>query len=159
MLPAKSREYLLTGLSASPIVASKLLSSATNVDYDFRPFSDRFTLREVVSHLADWEDIFFERIVRMVTEDNPTLPDIDEGQAAIDNDYAHMDPLVQLERYHTGRNRLVDYLRTVPDDMWQKPGLRPELGTISVEILAVMILGHDGYHTKQIAEWLDTMGS
>ena len=38
---------------------------------------------------------------------------------------------------------------------WQRMGMREEVGPLSMEGLATYILGHDGYHTKQIAKWLD----
>jgi hypothetical protein len=30
----------------------------------------------------------------------------------------------------------------------------PLIGEIHLESLAAMVLGHDGYHTQQVAEWL-----
>lgn len=155
MLLPKIREYMLHGLSATPIVMSQLISTAQSVDYDFRPYPDRFTLREVLGHLADWEDIFFTRISRMVKEENPVLPNMDEGQIAIDHDYSHMDPEEQLARFQSGRARLTTYLKYLSEDEWIRPGLRPELGSMTVESMCVMIVGHDGYHTKQCVEWLE----
>ena len=90
MLPAPVRKYLLISLASSPEVLEALTEglSANDPQWDVRPYSDRFTLREVVAHLADWEPIHLERIQRILAEDEPTLPDIDEEQIAIEHDYA-----------------------------------------------------------------------
>ncbi|MEP6755552.1 MAG: DinB family protein [Chthonomonadales bacterium] len=157
MLIPQVRTYLQHGLKATPIVISSMIANADKINYDLRPYADRFTLREMLCHLADWEDIFFTRVSRMVDEDNPTLPNIDEGQVAIDNDYAHSDAAVQLARFVTGRERFANYLSELPDAAWSRPGLRPELGPMTVDSMCVMIVGHDGYHTRQVAEWLELM--
>jgi hypothetical protein len=35
-----------------------------------------------------------------------------------------------------------------------RPCTHDEWGPSNIEAMAVLVLGHDGYHTKQIAEWL-----
>ena len=69
MMPAAVRKYLLSALAGTPVVADRLLLDvhADDPRWDFRPEPDRFTLREVVAHLADWEPIHLERLTRNVT--------------------------------------------------------------------------------------------
>jgi uncharacterized damage-inducible protein DinB len=154
MLPDKARSYLLHGLSATPLVIDRLLKDATEAEFDRRPDPDRFTIREAMAHLADWEGVWMERISKMATEENPHLQGYDEGQWAIDNDYAHLDVHEQQARFREGRARLLAYLRDLPSDQWQRSGLHTEVGPVTIASLAVLVLGHDGYHTKQISEWL-----
>ena len=155
MLPEKARFYLMMGLESAPVVIERMLRTADSVDWDRRPDPERFSLREVLSHLADWEPIWLERIRRMAEEDNPTLPGYDEGQLAIDHDYAHADPWEQFARFTTGRSNLVNYLRNLPAESWSRPGFHLEWSELNISFMAVLILGHDGYHTKQVAEWAD----
>ena len=70
MLPEKARFYLMKGLESAPVVIKRMLRTADSVDWDRRPDPERFSLREVLSHLADWEPIWLERIRRMAEEDN-----------------------------------------------------------------------------------------
>ena len=154
MLPDKARYYLMKGLEAAPLVIEKMLTDSADVDYDRRPDPERFTLREVLAHLADWEPIWFERIQRMAEEDEPHLLGYDEGQLAMDNDYAHSDPRRQLMRFREGRTALLGYLRNLPAESWSRRGVHSEWSELNIAAMAVLILGHDGYHTKQVAEWL-----
>lgn len=154
MLPDKARYYLLHGLESAPVVVERMLADSVNVDYDRRPDPERFTLREVLAHLADWEPIWLERVRRMAEEDEPRLPGYDEGLLAIDHDYAHADPNEQLARFKSGRVALVDYLRNLPVESWARRGIHSEWSELTIFHMAVLILGHDGYHTKQVAEWL-----
>jgi uncharacterized damage-inducible protein DinB len=154
MLPDKARYYLLHGLSAAPEVIDRLLLNATEADFDRRPDRERFTIREVLGHLADWEGVWMERISKMATEENPPLQGYDEGQWAIDHDYAHTDVREQQTRFREGRVRLVAYLRGLSPEQWERTGLHSEVGPVTISSLSVLVLGHDGYHTKQISEWL-----
>ena len=154
MLPEKARFYLLQGLDAAPVAIERILETTESIDWDRRPDAERFTLREVVCHLADWEPIWLERIRRMAEEDTPSLPGYDEGQMAIDRDYAHADPHEQLRRFRRGRAELVNYLRNLPAESWLRRANHSEWHNLSIEHLATLILGHDGYHSRQVAEWV-----
>src|SRR5205807_3137623 len=109
MMPPAVHKYLIVSLGGTPEVAERLLKEVPADDprWDFRPDPARFTLREVVAHLADWEPIHLERIRRMLEEENPVLPDVDEEKTAVDNDYAHSDPHGSLEWIRGGRQKIV----------------------------------------------------
>ena len=156
MLPPLVLKYFLTALSGTPDVLESLLQKipVESATWDFRPDPERFTLREVMAHLADWNPIFLGRLERTLAEEDPLLPDIDEGQIAIENDYAHSNPHDSLGRFREGRAELMAFLRTLEGSDWERTAQRPPLGNLTMEQLAIMILSHDGYHTQQVAQWL-----
>lgn len=156
-IPVRAKFYLLNGLTGTPDVLDGLLKdkSSDNPIWDNRPDPERFTLREVIAHLADWEPIWLERILRILKEDEPSLPGYDEGQYAIDRDYAHSDPQENLRRFRNGRQELIAILSNVKEDEWDRVGLHAEIGKTSAFGFAVLIAGHDGYHTRQVAQWLE----
>lgn len=161
MLPPAIQRYLLITLEQNPSVISKLLSSAPSHGqvWDNRPYSDRFTLREIIAHLADWDPIFLNRLYRIVNEAYPELPNIDEGQMVIDHDYATQDPHHNIDRFVEGRERLVKYVRTLPVDAWDRRAKSGFVGDLSLADLLELIVVHDGYHAGQIVEWLQTVAS
>lgn len=156
MLPAKSRYYMMHGLRGAPAVIERLLKDAVEADFDRRPDPERFTVREVMGHLADWEGVWLERAKQIANEDNPHLQGYDEGQWAIDHDYARMDTAEQIARFRAGREALVSFLSALKPNDWERACTHDEWGTSSIESMAVLVLGHDGYHTSQIAEWLES---
>jgi len=158
MLVERARRYLATALAGTPAVVARLLRGAGPDDYDRRPDPERFTLREVIAHLADWEGVWWERLEAVRTRHRPVLPGYDEGQWAIDHDYAHADVERQLACFAERRRRLVALLESLGPQDWERVGLHTEVGEITLEGLAVLVLGHDGYHTRQIAEWLQPAG-
>ena len=145
--------YVKNGLSATPIVLTSLNESTTPAELDNRPDPDRFTLREAMAHLADWEPIWKERIGRIRDESFPTLPDRDEEQMAIDNDYAHHDFDADLARFVSDRRELAATLATVTDEEWLRTAYREHVGEVTLFDSIVLILAHDAYHLRQFAEF------
>lgn len=150
MLPDRIHLYLLLDLECAPAVLARLLADVTDpAAWDRRPDPDRFTLREMVAHLADWDGVFLGRMTQTRDEENATLRGLDEGQVAIDHDYAHADPQECLMRYEAGREKIVAFLRALSPEQWGRVGTHTEVGPISLETQAVLIAVHDGYHRQQ----------
>ena len=159
MQPAYVKKYFLTALNATPEVLEAFLKALPSDDprWDTRPDPERFTLREIVAHLAEWDPIFMERMERTVKEELPLLADIDEAQIALDHDYAQLDPHTSLARFRTGRAALVIFLGGLMDAEWSRIGVKEVHGPVTLERQAVLILAHDGYHMEQVVQWLDQM--
>ncbi len=153
MYPGRTRHYLMQGLAATPIIFESLLTGISEAELDNRPDPERFTLREVVAHMADWEGIWLERMVAMRDLDNPALPSYDEGQWAIDHDYAHADMTQELAKFRSAREKTVAFLETLSGEQWERPGVHSEMRSITIGALAALVLGHDGYHQRQIVEF------
>ena len=156
MLPPKLHRYLLIDLESAPNVLAKLLEEAAGAAWDKRPDPERFTLREVAAHLADWDQVFLGRLRQTRDTDSAILQGLDEGQVARDNDYAHSDPIESLARYRTNRDEIVGFLRALPPEEWARSANHTELGPITLEAQAALIAFHDGYHRQQALEWLGT---
>lgn len=153
MIPERIRKYTLEALTATPIVLGKLLTGITDAEADHRPDPERFTIREALAHMADWEPIWYERLSRIIEGENPTLPGYDEGQFAIDRDYAHSDVREQLAKFAEGRAKIRAYVASVPADAWDRTGVHGEIGPMTFHDLITLLLAHDGYHLKQFAEF------
>ena len=155
MLNERTRHYLLLDLQSAPDVLARLLADTSDPTvYDRRPDPDRFTLREMVAHLADWEAVFLKRLTQTRDEESATLQGLDEGQVAIDHDYAHADLSECLARYKAGRPKIIALLRGLSPEQWDRVGRHTEIGPISLEEQIVLMAAHDGYHRQQALEWL-----
>jgi uncharacterized damage-inducible protein DinB len=155
-LPAPARDYLLKALEGNPVVFARLVGAYGEDDslWDRRPDPERFTLREILAHLADWEPIWLERVQRIAQGNHPFLPSVDEGLLAVRNDYPKSSPTKNLRRQRDGRMELVAYLSTLPDDAWDLTGDREFVGILTLQQQAYYVLAHDAYHMRQVAEWL-----
>ena len=156
MLPKHARDYLVTGMEAAPWVLRAILAGIAPDDprWDARRDPERFTLREITAHLADWEMIFLDRLKRTRSENQPILQGLDEGKLVIDGDYAHADPAACLQRYAEGRARMLAFARSLGAEEWARSGTHTDLGMVTIEAQLVHISGHDGYHLLQAMQWL-----
>ncbi len=154
MLSPGARIYILNGLEMTPIVATTLLRgfSLDAPIWDIRLAPERFTLRESLAHLADWDGVWTDRVRSILDLEDPVFPDIDEGQIAIDRHYESSDPKESLRRFQADRAKLVALLRAQPEDAWARKGTRGGFTPMTLEEFLGLILGHDSYHLRQIAE-------
>lgn len=148
-----AQHYLFTALEASPDLFDALLEGLTAEEADRRPDPKRFTIREIMAHLADWEPIYQERMRRICEEDCPLLEGYDEGLLATEHNYASTEPLEQARLFRERRRKMVEYLRARPAADWQRTGNRPEIGLITLEALALLVPLHDLYHLRQISAY------
>lgn len=155
-VPQGMLDYLVNGIASTPVVFEALLGDWTEDDprWDARPDPDRFTLREMIAHVADWDDVFDRRFERIVLEDSPFLESIDEGTLCTERAYGSQSPVANLARHQAGRARLVRRLRDLPIEAWVRTAHREFVGDIDALQLATMVLGHDMYHLRQASEYL-----
>jgi uncharacterized damage-inducible protein DinB len=156
-MPPYVRKYLIDhALNATPGIIARFCANIPDAIADQNQGHDRFTLREVLAHLADWEPIWLERIQRIVQEDMPVLPNIDEGKMAELNGYKTTPVDVSLASFTKGRAVLVEFLQSLPDGAFERSCIRPEVGTITIKDIATLVLAHDTYHIAQLAQYTDT---
>ena len=77
---------------------------------------DRFTLLEMVCHLADFEDIYIERMRAALKEDGVEVPDVDEGQRAKDKKYDCRDLHKEMEVFANRRRDTIDFVEELSDE-------------------------------------------
>ena len=153
MLTAKVYQYALMSLEGTPAVFRRLLAGLSDTEADLRPDPARFSLREAIAHLADWEDVFRQRMLQTRDQEHPILQGYDEGQWAVDRDYARSDWQAQLTRFGEERAQTTALIRSFTPDNLERVGLHTEAGPISLQEQVLLIVVHDGYHARQFAEF------
>jgi len=149
-------KYLFDGLGASPLTMGRLIMGIPSESpfWDVRPDEDRLSAREILAHLATWEGLLIERLKRIREEENPPFVHPGESVLARQHGYATSDPWVQLELWRSRREHTLGILRDLRPEEWKRCESR-NIGLVSAEELAVLMLGHDGYHARQMVEWLE----
>jgi hypothetical protein len=143
--------YLVRALEMTPRLVENELRRGSD-DFDIRPNPDRFSMREVVAHLADWEPIMLKRIQTGVESPGATINAYDEGQMALENNYAATDPMERLRAWKSDRAKSIEYISNLTDGDFAKPVVHPERGHMLVGDVAHMLVSHDIYHVEQLAE-------
>jgi DinB superfamily len=145
--------YLLKGLELAPLAGVRIVALVPSEKYDTKTDPDRFSFREGAAHWADWEAINQDRLRAGVEVPGCTVQGFDEGQFAIDRNYAVRDPREQMVEFVESRKETVAFLQGLTDDDWQKAVIHSERGLLTVLELAVSILGHDMYHVEHLTQF------
>lgn len=154
--PFAVRSYFVGALQNGPMIMNLLLGGFSESDpvWDLRPDRDRFSLREMIAHIADWNDIYRERLQKARDEDHPLLPNRDEGKIAEERDYAHSNPCHSLRRYGETRRELIRVVENLPDDAWERLATREGVGDLCMGDQIGLIAAHDAYHVRQAMDYL-----
>lgn len=147
------RLYLLNALEAAPDVVEYSMFGCRDAEADFRPDEERFTLREIIAHLADWDAIFLQRLQRTRDENEPFLPDVDESRLVIEHDYAGSKIEEQLQLFRERRALLCNFSQEIAAEQWARRCQHERAGRLTLEALATLVVLHDAYHLRQIAQW------
>jgi SAM-dependent methyltransferase len=90
------------------------------------------------------------RIRRLLYEARPVFADYDEAshrRAALESGVTADRLVTMIVAEH---RQLADLLEELPDDRWCRAGRHPELGEMSIEVLAARVAGHAEEHAAQI---------
>lgn len=110
----------------------------------------KWSVIEVVQHLADTELVVGYRYRVILAEDRPPLPAFDQERWTDELRYRHArldDALSQLRALRDANLRL---LRATPDERLDRIGIHAERGEESVRDLMRLAAGHDLVHRAQI---------
>jgi hypothetical protein len=141
----------MPALELSPRLIARLFAMIPDAQWDVALDKDRFTPREVIAHLADWEPIMLARMQSAVAHPGAAIEASDEGQMAEEHNYRGSDPKEQLKLFAARRAETIAWLRALPREAWDLSFLHPERGLQSIEDQANLFVGHDVYHGEQLS--------
>lgn len=118
------------------------------------PAPGKWSIQEIVCHMRDMErDAYLLRYRRILSEDNPTLPDIDGDVYSLERDYRSQKLGEVLRDWLRQRRECLALLRTVKGDAWRRAGTHETAGPVSVTtLLTRQARGNDEAHLGQIED-------
>lgn len=124
-----------------------LLRPLSEKDAMYRYDLGKWSIKEVVGHLADVERIMAYRALRIARGDTTPLPSFDEN-AYVPIAKFDARPLADLVgELRTARAGTLALLRTFDADAWRRRGTASGK-PVSVRALAFMIPGHERHHVE-----------
>lgn len=126
--------------------------------WDLTPVAGKWSIRQVVCHIADFEPIYADRMKRVLAEDNPTLFGGDPDVFAARLRYHRRCVAEELELIHVVRSQMVRILSDVDIEDFQRTGVHSEAGPLTLETLLERVTGHIPHHLQFIHEKLAALG-
>ncbi|NWF82759.1 MAG: UDP-N-acetylmuramate dehydrogenase [Bryobacteraceae bacterium] len=140
-------------LSTMPHVVQGLLVGLTPEELRWKPAADRWSVSEVLAHLAHCERVCFApRMRAMVEQDDPAIEAYDPYELERQGTYQTRFALAALEDFLKARHESLEYLRNVPLSAAARTARHPQLGRITLGEMMNEWAFHDLGHIRQISE-------
>jgi uncharacterized damage-inducible protein DinB len=125
-------------------------TSLTPAQIDRPAAPGKWSIREIVAHLADCEMVFSFRLRQTLSEEHSIVQPFDQERWADRYAAYSFDSAVAL--YQAARNWNLRLLTTISENDRHHPTTHPERGTMTFWTIVETMAGHDINHLQQIEE-------
>ncbi len=143
----------------APARVARLLEGLSEAELTRRPAPGKWSLRDVIGHLADGEVVVGARLRFIGAHDRPPLMGYDQD-AFVENlgtENARTEDLLRTFAFARGAN--LELLARLPEKAYDRVGLHAERGEESIRTIVVMCAGHDLVHEEQILRIREQIGN
>jgi uncharacterized damage-inducible protein DinB len=134
----------------APSVLAEWIRDVAASDLTRRPSPDKWSVGEILAHMAEDEVVSHWRYRQMLEFDGVQLTSFDQDLWAKVGNYGSRDPRESLEFFRLTREANWRMLERLSPEELQRGGTHAERGRITVEALARHMAGHDANHIAQI---------
>src|SRR5580692_3056971 len=115
-----------------------------------RPAPDKWSVSEIVAHLADAEIVGGFRMRLILGAPGTPVAAFDQDAWVTTGHYAKRDPRKSVEQFRAIREANLALLKSLTPDQWKHYGIHAERGQETIEHIVRMFAGHDLNHLQQI---------
>ena len=122
------------------------LSGVSEETLSASPISGKWSAREQLAHLARYHQIFLQRIDRILSEQSPAFP---RYRAEDDPEWPKWNILPTPEllvRISSLRTKLIGRLRSLNGEDFERTGVHPKFGEMSLAMWLEFFLVHEAHH-------------
>ncbi|MCA9143861.1 MAG: DinB family protein [Planctomycetaceae bacterium] len=143
---------------AGPQKLRHAIVGMTDGQLDATPIPGRWSTRQVVCHIADFEPVYADRMKRVIAMSEPTFfggdPDVFAARLA----YDRRDVDEELQLIEAVRNHMARILHSLAEEDFQRIGHHSEDGPLTLETLLRRITEHIPHHLRFIEEKRKVIG-
>lgn len=140
----------MTVLADTPDTAAALIRSVPSERLREPEAPGRWSVGQVLAHLADSELVWAVRLRFVLGQDRPELTGYDQDGWADRLRYAELDPAESLDRFRRLRSWNLTLLGQLSEEELDRVGLHVERGEESARHMLRLYAGHDLVHLEQI---------
>jgi hypothetical protein len=135
-------------------ILERLVAKASEDKLMTRPIPNKWSVGEILAHLAEDEIATAWRYRQMVEHNGIELAGFDQDMWARLGDYSSRSPQGSLTLFRLLREANLRFLSQLTPEQWGCFGMHAERGRITVRDLAAHMAGHDANHVEQIRKIL-----
>jgi uncharacterized damage-inducible protein DinB len=121
-----------------------------------KPASGKWSAHEQLAHLARYHQIFLQRIDRILAEDAPGFP---RYRAEGDPEWPAWSGLPTsqlLAQISSMRAKLMARLRSLSEEDFERTGVHPKFGEMSLSLWLEFFLVHEAHHLYMVLQLVRT---
>jgi hypothetical protein len=149
----------LSLLAAAPDTLAALLAAVPPALFARRPAPGKWSIQEIVAHLADDELVGAYRIRLILAAPGTAIQAFDQDTWAATGRYAATDPSRTLGLFRALREANLALWHRLSPAEWERAGVHAERGVESIRDIASYYAGHDLNHFAQIETILASGGT
>ncbi len=143
---------LLERYRRGPELIATLMTGAAGAELDFKPAPEKWSLRQIVSHLADAEIVAADRFRRIIAEDNPTLIGFDQNAWTANLNYGRRKTSESVELFRRLRSDCYELLKDLAPETFARRGNHSERGSVTLRDQLETMAEHAESHGRQIQQ-------
>jgi hypothetical protein len=159
-------ERILNNVSGEPLAIQSsthprienLIGGLSAEQLKQRPAPERWSIAEIIAHLADAEIVAAFRIRKILSEPGCAIAAYDQNAWAEKLNYRDSDPWQNLKRFGLMREMNLALLRGLNEEQWDRYGIHSERGRETLRRVVTLFAGHDVNHLKQIESIVKSRG-
>jgi hypothetical protein len=144
----------LTVQTATARKLERLIKGVPTAKLRKRPAPDKWSVSEIVAHLADAEIVGGFRMRLILGAPGTPVAAFDQDSWVTSGHYERRDPRKSIEQFRVVREANLALLKSLTPEQWKHYGMHSERGQESIEHIVRMFAGHDLNHLQQIEEIL-----
>ena len=133
-----------------PELLAVVLTGVYGDETDFTPAPGKWSVRQIIAHLADTELVAAHRFRQVIAEENPTLVAYNQNAWATNLDYARRQPKQSLETFRRLRAENYDLLKALPEAAFERSGTHTERGQQTLRQMLDTFADHVESHARQM---------
>ncbi len=140
--------------AATPRKIGRMVEGASAARLRKRPAPDKWSVAEIIAHLADAEIVIGWRIRLILGAPGTPIQAFDQDSWVSALHYDKRSPRESLAQLRALREANLALYKSLSAEQWKHYGMHSERGQESVEHIVRMMAGHDLNHLRQIEQIL-----
>jgi uncharacterized damage-inducible protein DinB len=147
-------QSVIAALESAPGLVVPLIREVPSAIARRRPKPGKWSAHEHACHLAVVHKLFFARLELMLHDPNPRITPYQPDQDEAEDHLLKLDLEESLQRFVADREQLVQRLKSLTPQDWNRTAEHPEYNHYSVFIMFRHLALHDLFHAYRIEELL-----
>lgn len=144
-------EDVLTAMQQQSSETQKLLASLDEQRASYRYEAGKWSVKEVIGHIADGERIMGYRALAIARGETQPLPGFDENEYVLNAAFDSWKLGDLSEEYALVRRANIVFFKNLPPEAWDRRGTANG-AAVTVLGLAYVIVGHERHHLRVLRE-------